>query len=233
MYTDVPWDSGTELTEEELKSLGLTPEAIAQAVADFEAQVTPEEDEFAPVEPLEQYHKFINTLGSRYNIVSGKFVLDDNGEFLVTNRLLGTGTIYLDTKLETYTVLSDNPFVGLPYILKSQNCAILTAKYLDYAKKDGVGYEKLMKSIPMRRLIYYFRNAVNPLLESIGFVAVDVKDIQLYDIIVWQFNKTATSHMGVYLGDNKMIHHIPSMISCIDTIDLNSPKVLGVYRYGG
>lgn len=236
MYTNIPWDSATALTQEEIDALGITQEEIDAAVAAFEQQeqvtFTEEDTEFAPVEPIEQYQEFLGNIGSRYNITGGKFIKSDDGEFLVTDKLLGKGTIFIDKSNSTYSVLSDNPFIGLPYRLKDQNCAIMTAKYLDYATNDGVGYEKLMKAIPMRRLIYYFRNAVNPLLEDIGFVRVPVENIQVNDIIVWQFNKTATSHMGVYLGDNKMIHHIPAMISCIDEVDLNSPKVLGVYRYG-
>jgi hypothetical protein len=225
------WDSEATLTPEQLAELGFTEEVMEQMLADFEEQVSPVVD-FPPINHNEEYIKFCKNIGGRYNIQQGRFVEAEDGEFLVTDKLIGKGIIYLDKNRNTWSVLADNPFVGKEYILQTQNCAILTAKYLDYAKDDGVNYEKMMKSIPLKKLIYYFRNAVNPLLEELGFQSIPVSEIQVHDIIVWQFNDFATSHMGVYLGDNKLIHHIPSMISCIDTIDLNSSKVLGVYRYG-
>jgi hypothetical protein len=225
------WDSEATLTPEQLAELGFTEEVMEQMLADFEEQVSPVVD-FPPIIHNEEYIKFSKNIGGRYNIQQGRFVEAEDGEFLVTDKLIGKGIIYLDKNRNTWSVLADNPFVGKEYILQTQNCAILTAKYLDYAKDDGVNYEKMMKSIPLKKLIYYFRNAVNPLLEELGFQSIPVSEIQVHDIIVWQFNDFATSHMGVYLGDNKLIHHIPSMISCIDTIDLNSSKVLGVYRYG-
>lgn len=225
------WDSEATLTPEQMEKFGFTEEVMQQMLADFEDQVSPVVD-FPPINHGEEYIKFAENIGVRYNIQQGRFVEADDGEFLVTDKLIGKGTIYLDKNRKTWSVLADNPFVGKEYFLQTQNCAILTAKYLDYAKDDGVNYEKMMKSIPLKKLIYYFRNAVNPLLEELGFVSIPVSEIQVNDIVVWQFNDLSTSHMGVYLGDNKLIHHIPSMISCIDTIDLNSSKVLGVYRYG-
>jgi hypothetical protein len=227
------WDANIALSETQLNELGitLTQEMLDNATNGFEQQVAPDE-EFPKIERFEEYKKFLTKLGSRCNIVKGGFVDAPDGEFLITDKLVGTNIIYVNRSIADFSIMSDNKFIGLDYILTTQNCAILTAKYLDYAKQDGVNYEKMMKSIPLRKLIFYFRNAVAPLLEELGFTSVPVEQIQVNDIIVWQYNTTATSHMGVYLGDNKLLHHIPQRISCIDNIDLSSNKVLGVYRYG-
>jgi hypothetical protein len=231
--SDYEWDSNIGLSESQLTEMGitLTQEMIDQATNAFEQEVSPTDD-FPKIDRPVEYAKFLNNIGKRYNIIQGGFVEAEDGEFLVTDKLVGNNIIYVNRSISNYVIMSDNKFVGLDYILTTQNCAILTAKYLDYAKQDGVNYEKMMKSIPLRKLIFYFRNAVNPLLEELGFSAVPIEDLQVNDIIVWQYNTTATSHMGVYLGDNKLIHHIPQRMSCIDTIDLTSNKVLGVYRYG-
>lgn len=177
---------------------------------------------------LEKIQELKADIGEKYTIKEGILVKDSLGEFTVTDKLIDGNIVYIGNG--KITVISNNPFIGLPYDMRYQNCVGLVASYLNTVQ-GSVDYIKLVKSIPIKKIIYYFNNPISPFLEELGFSLIALEDIKPNDIIVWQYNGLATSHIGAYLGENKLLHHIPNKLSCIDTIDLNSNKVLGIFRY--
>ena len=56
-----------------------------------------------------------------------------------------------------------------------------------------------------------------------------VSDYQEGDCLVYKYREAVISHAGVYLSNNKILHHLPDKLSCIDAVD--SSKILGGYRY--
>lgn len=49
-----------------------------------------------------------------------------------------------------------------------------------------------------------------------GFVEIDPQDIQPGDGILMQLASPVTNHGAVYLGDNRIIHHVQNRLSCRD-----------------
>jgi hypothetical protein len=181
----------------------------------------------------DDHKRFLNNVGKRYDLVEGYFEEAEDGQFLVTRNLTGTDIIFVTD--QTYTILAENKFVGIKYALPLQHCGVLVLDYLDHVKADDdpVSYRGLMTSLPASRIIQCFKESVAPLLEQQGFVSHPREELQVNDIVIWAITPGWTSHMGIYLGDNKIIHHIANRYSSIDTIDITSDKLIGVYRYGG
>lgn len=204
--------------------------AMGVSFSELEPEVGPTE-EFPKIDRREEFNRLYQNMGKRYDIVLGGFIENANGTFLATDKLVGTNIIYLNKSISDFVIISDNPFVGLEYKLATQNCANLVVDFLEIALPD-VGFAQIMDSIPFKTRLKYFTSDIDPLLRELGFIKINVADIQQYDMLVWQYNDTATSHLAAYLGNNKILHHIPNRLSCIDEIDLTSNKLLGVYRYG-
>jgi cell wall-associated NlpC family hydrolase len=62
-----------------------------------------------------------------------------------------------------------------------------------------------------------------------GFVQVET--LQVGDSLVYENGLPSLgNHVGVYLGENKILHHIPNKLSSIDLLD--NTKILGIFRYG-
>ena len=49
-----------------------------------------------------------------------------------------------------------------------------------------------------------------------GFIEIDPDDIQLGDGVLMRVASPVTNHGAVYLGDNRIIHHVQNRLSCRD-----------------
>ena len=58
----------------------------------------------------------------------------------------------------------------------------------------------------------------------------EVETMQKGDMLVYDSVPNTISHIAIYLGDNKVLHHMPNKLSSVDILD--NTKVKGIYRYG-
>lgn len=52
--------------------------------------------------------------------------------------------------------------------------------------------------------------------QSIGFVKVELEDMRLHDGILMQLASPVPNHAAVYIGDNKILHHVANRLSSRD-----------------
>lgn len=66
--------------------------------------------------------------------------------------------------------------------------------------------------------------------EMAGFIKV--KDLQIGDVILMMVGASVPNHAAIYLGDEKMVHHIQNRLSCEDTYTGYWAKnTIGYYRH--
>lgn len=56
-------------------------------------------------------------------------------------------------------------------------------------------------------------------IESEGFYKVDKADIQPGDTMLFCYASSVPNHCGIYIGDNKFVHHMTDRVSKIDNVD--------------
>lgn len=54
--------------------------------------------------------------------------------------------------------------------------------------------------------------------EKAGFHEIEFKDLEYGDVILFALGTTITTHGAVYIGDNKIAHHLLGRLSCRDVL---------------
>lgn len=68
--------------------------------------------------------------------------------------------------------------------------------------------------------------------EKHGFSLVPLKDIKVHDALIFYNSSDVPNHAGVYIGENKILHHLEERLSSRDSFNTYWRKVLwGVLRY--
>lgn len=176
-----------------------------------------------------EYKDYYNKIGLRFTIVNGDLVESETGEFLVSETFQDN-CIYIN-QLQKFAVLitAPNSYIGLPYKLRTYDCTTLWTKWLDSHK--GSDYVNVYKRMPHREYYAWLKQGMCAWFDTQPFTKVDPQLLQESDCLVYSYNGTVDSHTGVYIEDNKILHHLPKKLSCIDTLDRS--KILGAYRYNG
>lgn len=171
------------------------------------------------------YDEYKNKIGTRYTFVQGEIVEDADGEVVVSNTPK-LNTIYLNNRDRTATLMVDPKlYVGRRWKLFTSDCVSVAAEYLD----DHIG-TSLKRVRPRREYDKYFKEGMCQWFEDHGFKEVAIADMQPNDVLVFDYDEGIITHVCVYLGDGKVLHHMSNKYSSIDPLgDVDS--VLGVYRY--
>lgn len=65
-----------------------------------------------------------------------------------------------------------------------------------------------------------------------GWYEIDVRDIEEGDGVIMKYQANVSNHAGLYVGNNKMIHHLYGHLSEIVSFSHWQEYVVGTYRYG-
>ena len=175
------------------------------------------------------YEYYLNKLGCKYSLIRGEFVEDINGIFTVSTEFKQY-SIYLNTQNSTCTPIAPNKsYLAREYKLRRSDCISLVFEWLDDNYK--LNLTKVYKDTTTKGFLKYYTSGMYLWYEDNGFTKVN--DISIGDSIIYGDSITGqvyNNHIGVCVGKDKILHHLPTRYSSIDVIDYN--KVLGCYRYG-
>ena len=172
-----------------------------------------------------EFRDFADKIGARYSIVNGDLVPLDTGEFIVSETF-GTSTIYLNKLTKTCNLIPpSNSYIGRPYKLKYTDCITLVASWLD--KNRGSTFGNIYNTISRKQWLRYYEVGMKYWYIDNGFK--EVTSLEEGDCLVYKYLPNITNHVGIYIPDNKILHHIPQKLSSLDTID--SSLIIGNYRY--
>jgi len=172
------------------------------------------------------YQYFADKLGVKFDIVEGELVESETGQFTVSETF-GDFVIYVNKLAKAVNIIApQKAYVGRHYRLRRTDCITLLAEWLD--DHYGSDFDNIYKKYPNRSFKKYYEQGMSLWYEENGFTKVATPERG--DCIVYAYAPNVTSHVGVYLGNNKILHHLPGKLSSIDTI--YSDNILGIYRYG-
>ena len=175
-----------------------------------------------------EYSDFADKIGKKYNIVNGELVESDTGEFTVSETF-NEYTVYLNKLTRNVSIVAPKAsYIGRQYKLRGNDCARLFAEWLD--NNYNTNYIDYYNKLPIREFYKYHKTGMREWFLDQKFTEITVTDMQVGDCLVYRNNKEVLLHVGICVSPGKILHHIPSKLSCIDDINLDS--VLGVYRYG-
>jgi proteasome lid subunit RPN8/RPN11 len=67
-------------------------------------------------------------------------------------------------------------------------------------------------------------------LELQGLVKVAKQELRVGDVLIFAYGTRYASHLGVYIGEGKYIHHLKNIPSCEDRLDKYPRQHLATYR---
>lgn len=174
------------------------------------------------------YEYFVNKIGSKFSLVRGEFVENQNGEFTVSLNFTQY-SIYLNKQNKTWAPIAPvKSYLGRAYILKRSDCITLFTEWLD--DHVGTSFGNIYNNISNKEFIRYYKSGMRLWYEDNGFKEIGIPTTG--DCLVYgdSINEVVPiNHVGVCVGDNKILHHLPGRFSSIDTIDYS--KIIGCYRY--
>lgn len=140
-------------------------------------------------------------------------VLNKGPEFYTNNRPIATlcrGTGMYDFSVpEAFEATP--PYTGRPFIHTKWDCFTLLR---DYYKREF--------NIDMPPVEYFddWWNKGGDFYMQLSGVAgfYPVTELKKYDIIAMRINSYVFNHSAIYLGDNKILHHLGGKFSCIEEI---------------
>jgi len=175
------------------------------------------------------YEYYLNKLGSKFSLVRGEFVEDPQGAFTVTTEFKQY-SIYVNKQTKKVAPIApEKSYLARKYVLKRSDCITLFTEWLD--DHYGSTYGNIYTKISNKEFLKYYKSGMRLWYEDNGFKEVAYP--RLGDCLVYSdsINEVIpNNHVGICVGDNKILHHLPQRYSSIDTII--SDKVIGCYRYG-
>lgn len=168
---------------------------------------------------------FKDKIGTRYTITNGDLTESPEGEF-TCSRSFAKGSIYVTDV--NVSIIPIN-YLGYAYKLRQTDCVSLVTSWL----KDNLGFDfmEYYKKLDEKKFLYYYKNGMVLYFQDHPeqFKQVhNLGDMDVGDVVVYAYDGKKVSHIGVYLGNNKILHHMPKKLSNIDEIDIT--KVLGVFK---
>lgn len=163
-------------------------------------------------------------IGEKVDIVRGELVLSPDG-FLTVATNPELYTLYVDqTSGICAPVVPKSDLRGRLYKLGFSDCLTLYVDWSDANK--GTDLRAKLRRITRRVYVDRASLSIDDLLIENGFVRIDPLTAEWGDMLIFEL----VNHVGVYLGDGKVLHQLPRMYSSIDTVDLSI--VTEAYRYG-
>lgn len=117
------------------------------------------------------------------------------------------------------------PYTGRPFIHQKWDCFTLLR---DYYKN-----ELNIEMPPVQYFDEWWNKGEDFYMQTSGVAGFyPVTSLQKYDIIAMRLNSHVFNHAAIYLGDNKILHHIGGKFSCIETIRPAYMRMLfGYFRH--
>lgn len=170
------------------------------------------------------YEKFKNSEEQLLDIVEGNLVLSNNG-FIKISKNLVNYSLNLDhfSKVATL-IVPKSDYRGKYYRLKRQDCVSLVCNFLD--NNYSTNYTTYYKKLSNAKFLELYLNDLSLWFNNSKFIKVE--EPQVNDIIFYKADGNK-NHIGIYLSNNKILHHLPSRLSCIDNVDYS--LIGGIYRY--
>lgn len=164
--------------------------------------------------------------GSKVDIVEGRLVLSDEG-FLTVSRSLLPYTVYLnDFQKSVLPIVPKSEYRGHPYKLRKQDCVTLYGKWHDEC--FGTSLLNVYTEASNEKFFAYYKGDFRNWFRDNGFESVS--DMQYGDCIFYAYNDVTTNkHISAYLGNGKILHHLPMLYSCVDVI--KESRIVEVFRY--
>lgn len=158
-----------------------------------------------------------NNIGLKADIKEGNVVLSEDGFLSVSNKPTQYSVYVDELRSSVSLIIPKSDYRGRLYKLFESDCVTLSAEWFDnYFKTDTLGYLSNISPEEYRRL---WGAGFKDHLKTLGFVKQN-KIPDKGDVIYYG----RPNHIGICLGDNKILHHLPRKYSCIDEID---PTKLG------
>ena len=168
------------------------------------------------------YNEYADKIDLKYSIIQGLLVEDVSGVLTVSTDFK-PNTIYLNKYNKTAAIIvAEKEYIGRPYILKKSDCIKLVNEWLD--DKLNTDYVKRYKETDNKQFKKYYAEGVKYAYLDNGFTEVVDQSMNVGDVLLY----TSNLHVAVYVGNNRILHHLPRKLSCYDTLD--STSILGVYR---
>lgn len=173
-----------------------------------------------------EFRDFADKIGEKYDIVNGELVSLDTGCLTVSYELKPY-TIYLNKIQKTVTlVVPEKSYLARDYLLRKTDCVTLVNEWLD--DKHGTKFLEAYLKTKNREFYHYYSEGMRYAYLDYGFT--EVTEAVIGDVLEYAYQPGIVSHVGVYLGEEKILHHLPYKLSSIDILD--RIKVTGIYRYG-
>ena len=174
------------------------------------------------------YQDYENKVNTRFDIVHGDLVENTNGQFVVSYQYQ-ENTIYLNKLNKTaYLIIPKDSYIGLDYRLRLNDCTSLWTKWLDAHK--GSHYYDIYKAMSQREFLKWMKAGMCSYFDTQPFIKItDYNTLVEGDCLVYSFNDIIDSHVGIYIEDDKILHHLPRKFSSLDYLDRS--KLIGAYRY--
>lgn len=71
---------------------------------------------------------------------------------------------------------------------------------------------------------------INNTYKNLGFIDIKKEDIKYGDVVLFAIASRTSNHVGIYLGDDKFIHHLYQRTSSIDTFSKWNRQLIKVIR---
>lgn len=166
-------------------------------------------------------NEWLEHLGEKVDIVEGELVLSPDG-FLTVSASLNMNVLLVNKWEDCVTpVVPSTEFRGRSFKYRSKDCAHLYAEWSD--RKLGTSLLPVVRSMSRRDYTERTPFHLEDWLLNNGFTKVD--EPAYGDLVLLRY----VNHVGAYLGDGKVLHHLKDKYSSIDTVELN--ELQGVYRH--
>ena len=171
------------------------------------------------------YEYFSGKIGSRFNIDNGDLVEAEDGMFLVTETFQSP-SIYVNKLERKVSLISPkDSYIGRSYGLRQADCVAICFLWHDDHK--GTKLMDIYRHTPNREFYDYYIRGMAPWFLTHGFEQVET--MQVGDMLVYENVPGTLSHIAIYVGDNKILQHLPNKFSSVDTLEIE--KVKGIFRY--
>jgi hypothetical protein len=166
----------------------------------------------------------INNIGKKVDIVDGSLILSDTGFLTITTSPI-PNSIYINKLLQNYMVIvPKGEYRGHTWNLVSSNCATICTKWA----KENIDIDLVdwVSNFTYEQKIIIFREGYLKPFEELKFEKIEYTNIDALNkgnILIYEY----PNHIGVYIGNNQILHHKRNKLSSIDIVDPS--KILGIY----
>lgn len=172
-----------------------------------------------------RYDFYSYIIGSAFDIVKGEITQAVGGRFIVSKTFM-PNCIYVNSINKTVNLVSPkDSYIGKRYGLRQTDCVSICFEWHDNNK--GTNLKSIYSKIPNKDFYKYYLEGMGPWLTNNGFT--QVQEMLVGDVLVYEYKPQAVSHTAVYLGNNKILQHLPTKRSGIDILE--PYRVKGIYRY--